>query len=149
MIKIENKENCCGCNACFNACPHRCITMKADCEGFLYPVTDVSICTECGLCEKVCPIINMKENHSLQVLAAKNPNNQTRKDSTSGGLFSAIAEKIIEDGGTVFGATFNNNWEVVHKGVNNIQDLSSLRGSKYVQSNIADCFKEIKQLKCK
>lgn len=146
MIKIENKENCCGCSACFNACPQRCITMQADCEGFLYPVTDVSICTECGLCEKVCPIINRKENHSLQVLAAKNPNNHIRKDSTSGGLFSAIAEKIIEDGGRVFGATFNDNWEVVHKGVDNIQHLSCLRGSKYVQSNIADCFKEIKQL---
>lgn len=146
MIRIEKKENCCGCSACCNVCPHHCITMKADDEGFSYPHIDTSGCTQCGLCEKVCPVINQQQSRPVSVYAAKNPNPETRKKSTSGGIFSLCAEEILKKGGCVYGAMFNGNWEVEHGKIDSISELHHLRGSKYVQSNIGECFKEIREL---
>ncbi len=146
MIIIDNKENCCGCSACYSVCPHYCITMRADHEGFLYPVTDTERCTQCGLCEKVCPVINQEKSKEVAVYAAKSPDYESRKRSTSGGIFSLLAEDVLDKNGVVYGAMFNNRWEVIHGHIDRKDDLYCLRGSKYVQSNIGDCFREIKEL---
>ena len=86
MIRITDKKDCCGCQACASVCAKRSITMQEDNEGFLYPVVDASTCTDCGLCEKVCPVINQdKPRKPLKVYAAKNKNEEIRRHSSSGG----------------------------------------------------------------
>ena len=146
MIAIKEKHNCCGCSACVQVCPKQCIRMYADNEGFLYPQVNSTICIDCGLCEKVCPVINQnKPNVPLSVYAAKNINEEVRIKSSSGGIFTLLAEQIISEGGVVFGARFNENWEVVHDYTETIDGLESFRGSKYVQSSISDNFKVAKQ----
>lgn len=93
MIKIQNKQDCCGCMACVQRCPKHCISMKEDEEGFLYPVVDESICIDCGLCEKVCPIKNENESREpIKVLAAQNTDDEIRKSSSSGGIFYPLAK---------------------------------------------------------
>lgn len=144
MIRILDKYNCCGCNACVQKCPKSCISMFEDEEGFLYPKVDFNKCVDCHLCEKVCPCLNIgNECKPIVCYAARNLNEDIRKVSSSGGIFTAIAEKIIADGGVVFGACFDNNWQVTHGVVESTEDLSVFRGSKYVQSNIGDAFKYV------
>ena len=146
MIDIKEKHNCCGCSACVLVCPKQCISMSADNEGFLYPHVDTSICIDCGLCEKVCPIINQNEpREPLAVYAAKNTNEEIRIKSSSGGIFTLLAEQVIADSGVVFGARFNENWEVIHDYTETVEGLEAFRGSKYVQSIIGDNFKIAKQ----
>lgn len=145
MIDILNKSECCGCGACLQACPHHCIEMHEDEEGFLYPRVHHDICVNCGLCEKVCPILNTGEpREPLKVYAAKNPDEEIRLESSSGGVFSMLAEKIINQNGIVFGAMWNEKWEVVHGSAENIEDIYKFRGSKYVQSYTGNIFKEVK-----
>lgn len=142
MIFITDKYNCCGCTACVERCPKQCITMHEDEEGFLYPHADTSKCIDCGLCEKVCPVINQADSRKpLNVFAAKNMNEEIRLKSSSGGIFSLIAERTINNGGVVFGARFNEQWEVVHDYTETIEGLEAFRGSKYVQSRIGSNFK--------
>lgn len=111
--------------------------MKSDDEGFLYPEVDVKICIDCGLCEKVCPVLHpvKKEEPSL-VYAAINNNETIRLKSSSGGIFTLIAEHIIECGGVVFGVCFDKNWNVIHDYTETKEGLAKFRGSKYVQSFI-------------
>lgn len=151
MISIKDKTDCCGCWACYNACPKQCINMEEDDEGFRYPVIDKTECIDCGLCEKVCPNINVEPEsikpqtaHLLQIKDEK-----IRKESTSGGSFTAIASWIIKKNGVIFGAQLildGSGWKVCHKGVETVDGLASFRNSKYVQSDIDDCYKEVKQL---
>lgn len=146
MIDIKEKHNCCGCSACVLVCPKQCISMSADNEGFLYPQVDGAICIDCGLCDKVCPVINQEEpREPLAVYAAKNNNEEIRLKSSSGGIFTLLAEQIIAEGGVVFGARFNESWEVVHDYTETIEGLEPFRGSKYVQSVIGDNFIKAKQ----
>lgn len=146
MIDIKEKHNCCGCGACVQVCPKRCISMSADNEGFLYPQVNTAVCIDCGLCEKVCPVINQNEpREPLAVYAAKNNNEEIRLKSSSGGIFTLLAEQIIAEGGVVFGARFNEKWEVVHGYTETIEGLESFRGSKYVQSVIGDNFIKVRQ----
>lgn len=143
MIKITDKKDCCGCFACMQRCPKHCISMVEDEEGFLYPKVDETECVNCGLCEKVCPVLNQGESHEpLAVYAAKNPDDKVRMASSSGGIFTMLAERTVERGGVVFGACWNDDWEVVHDYTETKDGISKFRGSKYVQSRIGDCFKE-------
>lgn len=143
MIDIKEKKNCCGCEACVQRCPKSCITMREDNEGFLYPEIDKDICIDCGLCEKVCPVINQAEERKpLAVYAAKHKDEQIRMASSSGGAFTAIAERVIDEGGVVFGAKFNQDWNVVHSYTETKEGLGTFRGSKYVQSRIGESYKE-------
>lgn len=143
MIHIVDKSACCGCNACVQRCPKHCITMREDEEGFLYPFVDQSLCIDCGLCERVCPVLRQGEARKpLKVYAAKNLNEEVRMSSSSGGVFTALAERVLDEGGVVFGVRFDENWDVVHDYVDNKKDLVAFRGSKYVQSNVGTCFQK-------
>lgn len=145
MIKIVKKEQCCGCSACLHICPKQSISFKDDSEGFLYPCVDLTTCINCGLCENVCPVINQNEERISEVVyAAKHPDEEIRLSSSSGGIFTLIAEKIIDQGGVVFGARFNDKWEVVHSYTDTKEGLVSFRGSKYVQSYIGNSYLQVK-----
>lgn len=145
MITITDKTNCCGCSACANICPKKCISMKADEEGFLYPCVDDSACINCKLCEKICPISNKPQTFPvLKTYAAKHKNVEIKLKSSSGGMFSALAEQILKEGGVVFGATFDKEWKVTHAYAENLQDLDKLRRSKYVQSDIGNTYQQAK-----
>ena len=146
MTDIINKYNCCGCSACAQVCPKQCISISEDNEGFLYPSVDVSKCIDCGICENVCPVINQNEpREPLAVYAAKNNNEEIRLKSSSGGIFTLLAEQVIAEGGVVFGVRFNENWEVIHNYTETVEGLEAFRGSKYVQSLIGDNYIKAKQ----
>ena len=116
--------------------------MHPDEQGFLYPQIDLDKCIDCHLCEKVCPVLNQATPKSpLQTYAAKNKNPEVQQTSSSGGVFFALAEYIInEKKGVVFGARFNDNWDVVHEYAETIEAVKAFKGSKYVQSQIGDSF---------
>lgn len=140
-------QDCCGCGACYNKCPVGAISMQENEEGFLTPVIDEAKCTNCGLCLKACPSLNteFKNNPQPECYAAM-ADDELRMKSSSGGIFTLLAEYILDKGGYVCGAAFDNNWDVHHIIVDNKEDLAKLRGSKYVQSNTEDCYKQIKKL---
>lgn len=151
MIRIANKIDCCGCNACGDVCPKQVITFKTDNEGFWYPEVDKEKCIDCGLCEKVCPIINvdeLKKNDFDEPIcyAAEHNNIEVIFDSTSGGLFSALAEIMYRSKGYVGGAIFNEDFTVRQYISNEKEDLPKLRSSKYLQSNLEGFYKQVKQL---
>ena len=118
MISINDKANCTGCGACYSICPKKAITLKEDFSGFKYPTVNVDKCVNCNLCEKVCPEINMvcTDNSYAEpiVKAAWNLDNDIRVKSTSGGVFSAIAEKFISNGGYIVAAEFVENFRIQH-----------------------------------
>lgn len=145
MIEILDKHKCCGCAACVQICPKSCITFGEDEKGFRYPLVDKSICIDCGLCEKACPVLNQCEPKlPLKVFAAKNPDDQVRMKSSSGGIFTMLAEYIINQGGVVFGARFDEQWEVEHAYTESIEGVEQFRGSKYVQSRVGITYKQAK-----
>ena len=146
MIDIQDKSECCGCGACAQKCPKKCITMQTDEEGFAYPLVDESLCINCGLCEKVCPVINQNEaRRPLHTFAAFVEDEDIRLNSSSGGLFSHIALQVIEQGGVVFGARFNERWEVVHDYTETAEGIQMFMGSKYVQSVIGNAFLKVQE----
>ena len=151
MIDIKRKEDCCGCNACGDACPKGCITFETDIEGFSYPVVDKDTCINCHLCEKVCPIINidkLKKNDLKQpeTHAAVSKNIMTRFASTSGGMFTVLAQQMYKQGGYVGGAIFDEGWMVSQLISNDKADLEKIRGSKLHQSNSQGFYDKVKEL---
>lgn len=143
MINITDKHNCCGCGACVQKCPKQCISLSEDNEGFLYPKVDTSVCIDCGICEKVCPVLNPFDTRKpFQVLAAINKNEQIRMESSSGGIFTLLAEKVIAEAGVVFGARFDENWQVTLDYTETIEGLAAFRGSKYVQARTGETYKQ-------
>lgn len=140
-------NNCSGCGACASKCPKGAISMKPNKEGFLHPEIDKDLCVECGACEKACPGLEPAKKTGNKPLAfiVQHKNEAIRFQSTSGGAFTAIAEEIINCGGVVFGAAMIDDLTVKHVCVNTIEDLARFRNSKYVQSEIGDCYKEAKE----
>lgn len=146
MIEIKNKSQCCGCCACKQICPVAAIEMQKDEEGFLYPKVNKQICVSCGKCERTCPELNSEDvSKESKVFAAYRKELNVRLKSQSGGIFSLIAEQIISEGGIVFGAAFDHYWNVKHTGIGKLENIELLRGSKYVQSNIEETYKEAEQ----
>ena len=146
MIPCQTKTRCSGCTACYAACPVSCIVMVADEEGFAYPFIDSEKCTDCDLCRKVCPARHSTKNtDEPSVFACWYKNDEVRRASSSGGLFTLLAEKVLQSGGVVFGAAFDENFEVNHTYIEKIEDLDKLRRSKYVQSNIGNTFQDVKR----
>lgn len=149
-IKNENRAACSGCTACAERCPVNCITMRRDKMGFLYPDIDAEKCMNCGLCERVCPGYRKQSAYAVQqteAYAAKGLDERIRFVSSSGGVFSLIAEYVISQGGVVFGAAFDDSCHrVKHIAVESVEHLWKIRGSKYVQSDVNSAFKETKKL---
>lgn len=147
MITITDKGNCTGCHACASACPKNCIEMVADNEGFLYPIADADLCVNCGLCEKICPIINgVSKNLDNVSFAVVNKDEETRFRSSSGGVFPLLAEQVINNGGVVFGAAFDRDFMTVeHIAVTKVEDIYRLQGSKYLQSSINDAYRDVRR----
>ena len=133
-----------GCGACVQRCPKGCLALREDAEGFLYPEADASRCIDCGLCEKVCPVIHPGESRQpLMAYAAVNGDEAVRRSSSSGGVFTALALETIERGGVVFGAKFDGRWEVVHGWTDRAEGLAAFRGAKYAQSCIGNSYKDV------
>lgn len=142
-----DKSHCCGCGACVNVCKHAAISMKPDIEGFLYPQKNEE-CINCSLCEKSCPYTTndsfseeLREKGLPKVFAAYSE--KERSKSSSGGLFYVIAKRIILNGGIVFGAAFDKELILNHEAAKCLEELDKLRGSKYVQSNIGNTYREV------
>ena len=141
MIKITDKQKCCGCSACAQRCPKGCISMQQDGEGFFYPKVDTSVCIDCHLCERVCPVNNQSvERKPLGTFAAKSLIDDVRIQSSSGGLFTLLAEHTIEQGGIVFGVRWDEEWNVRHDYTETEEELVKFRSSKYLQSIIGDSY---------
>lgn len=152
MINIIDKSKCCGCCACVDVCVHKAISLKVDIEGFWYPEINQELCVNCGLCDKVCPelnIVNLKINDypkPIKTIAAIHKRMDIRWDSTSGGAFSAFAETMYTQGGYVSGALYNEDFSVSNYISKNSEDLIRLRSSKYLQSKAEGLYAEICKL---
>jgi coenzyme F420-reducing hydrogenase beta subunit len=151
MISVyNNKQNCCGCTACKFSCPTSAIEMVEDNEGFLYPIIEQNSCIDCGRCRSVCSFNNnYLKNNDFElpiVLAVKHKNNDIRMSSTSGGVFTALSDYILDNSGVVFGAKFDENKKVIHSKAFTKLERDKFNGSKYVQSDLNDVFKDIKNL---
>lgn len=146
MIEIKDKENCCGCSACYSVCPKKCITMSEDEEGFLYPHVYKNKCVDCGLCEKVCPILQYRQPKSKvqKAFVVQHRDETVLSQSTSGGAYTAIAKWILDKDGVVFGVRLNKLFEAEHCYVERYEDLRLFRNSKYVQSKIGDTYKQVR-----
>lgn len=138
---------CSGCGACANLCPKNAIEMKFNAEGFLQPSVDMSLCIECGICKKLCPSINtVYKNSSTPDCYAAYGIDSIRAKSSSGGIFTILAENILAKGGYVCGAAYDGEFTVKHVLISNKKDLDILRKSKYVQSDTGFVYREIKKL---
>lgn len=146
MLTFTDKSQCCGCTACASICPKQCIQMIEDKEGFLYPQINYSVCVDCGLCEQVCPVLHPAQaKEKPAVFAAVNNNPEVRIQSSSGGIFTLLAEQTIKKDGVVFGACFDKEWNVFHRYTETLEGLSVFRGSKYVQSDMGTSFQDAKR----
>lgn len=143
-IEILPSKDCCGCAVCADACPQRCIVMEKMQDGFKYPVVDGSICSNCGLCAKKCPILNPVKNLPETTAYAVHAKNITKRNSgSSGGVFGLLAEFVLNEGGKVWGAAFDEKLHLVHTSALHDNDLAPLLKSKYLQSNLEGVYKQI------
>lgn len=145
MIDKVGEKNCCICGNCVQRCPKEAISLTKNFNTFNYPEINYNLCNGCNRCETVCPTLNeLNQQQCLGAYMAKNINLKERKLSSSGGMFSVFANYIIENNGLVCGAAFDG-LKVKHIIVDNKADLYKLRGSKYVQSDLGDCFEQIEK----
>lgn len=143
----KNKEHCCGCRSCEYACGKNAIKMEKDNEGFIYPVVDEELCVYCGICNQVCPYeTTTKKKTPKEVLATQNKNRSILRDSSSGGVFRALAEYVIKNDGYVVGCVFDEQNKAKLVVSNKLNMIQQMQGSKYVFSDTNDTFKEIKHL---
>lgn len=150
MIKFDFDNKCCGCFACADSCPKQCITQIKNKHGFLVPSVNESVCINCHLCEKVCPVLKPEGNNfeNRKVFSAYNNNDEIRAAGSSGSIFYTLAKKIINLGGIVYGAAFDKIFKLKHTSAECIEELLPLLKSKYLQSNTIGVYKSVKtQLK--
>lgn len=149
MIRITDKSLCCGCTACQAVCPYDAITMHKDALGFPYPVVDEKKCIACGLCVKTCDFIRDNEDVEasrlkIEVNAVRNKDRRVLSASQSGGVFSALSDRIIAAEGVVYGAVMDAAFEVRHQRADGTEGRDRMRGSKYVQSDMTGIFRMVK-----
>lgn len=144
-IASVSSKDCTGCGACYNKCPVNAIVMEYDDEGFLFPrVTED--CVHCGLCESVCPALHPLEHHPTPAAYAVWAEDEIRLKSSSGGMFTLLANYVLDQGGVVCGAAYTNDFRSVkHQWAENTDALAPLRGSKYVQSDTGLTYREAEQ----
>lgn len=152
MINFQRKEECCGCGACYDACNHNAIEWQADEEGFSYPSVNQSLCVDCGLCNRACPIENKdtiafkNKGYTPLVYGVYHKDENIQFTSTSGGAFWGLAEEFVKQGGYVSGAIFYNHFHIKHYITNDLEELRKIKGSKYAQSDCRGVYKEIRKL---
>lgn len=146
MNIIDDQNLCTGCGACYYSCPKKCISMSENKEGFLFPEINDKICVNCGKCRKVCPSNNQTEKSEFigRCYAAWNLNESVRMDSSSGGLFTSIAEEILAENGVIYAAKMENDFDLHHIRITDSEHLAETRKSKYYQSRVFDVFDSIK-----
>lgn len=140
-------RECCGCTACEQICPKKCVRMEKNEEGFLYPIVDRDKCVKCGLCKKICPIENYQSMEQQDVCYyGWHKNEEIRSLSTSGAAFVGISQLCKKYGYKhFFGATYDENLQVHHIDVPEFNNPDMLRCSKYVQSNMLDVYSKVKK----
>lgn len=147
MVELPS-STCTGCSSCANTCPSGCIAMEPDTEGYLRPIIDLERCTSCGLCAKRCPVllpVDRQGHLEPKVFAAWAQDDGVRTKSSSGGLFSLLAQWVMNHGGVAYGAAFDQNFRLIHRIAETPDQLAGLRGSKYVQSDLGNVFQDIRQ----
>lgn len=150
MEKIVDRKDCCGCGACYNVCSQNAISMIADLSGFLYPTINSQLCIDCGACVRSCPI-NYRDNNKVtienqKIYACHNNSVEEWKSSSSGGMFTLLADYVLKRGGYVVGAAYNTRLDVHHEVAENEDEIKRFKGSKYVQSEIGKVYAQIKDL---
>lgn len=146
-IKQLEKEQCTACMACEKVCPTGAIVQEQNEDGFLYPIIKDG-CIDCGKCVSVCQICskaNKKDSHEQNIYLAISKDRKNRKRSSSGGLFFALAENVIAKNGIVYGAKIVNGIHVIHDRADSLNKLKAMQGSKYIQSDLKDVYKKVKQ----
>lgn len=138
-------EACSGCAACKQICPQQCITMQYDKKGFLYPVVDESNCVKCGSCIEACKKAHEDNIVTFKTYIAYALDDEIRKTSSSGGIFQILAKYVLSKKGVVFGAVFDEEYRVIHKKTDIVEELNLYKGSKYVQSNVLNTYKEARE----
>ena len=145
MNILEDMRKCTGCTACKNICPKNAIKMEINHEGFLYPKVDEKKCINCGLCSKTCPVNNdYKIEYKQNFYAMWSLDDNVRLSSSSGGVFTEIAKYVLSFGGKVYGASFDDNFKLKHIAIEKMDDIHKLTGSKYLQSDLNNVFKKVK-----
>lgn len=148
MVELAKKELCTGCSACVSACKLNCIEMVEDVDGFSYPKINYKKCVNCMECVNHCPICNNNPNpfSNVEAYAAFTKNDKLRQDSSSGGIFSELAIEILRKGGIVFGAAYDSEFNIIHTYIETEDQLYRLRGAKYAQSSLNECFCKVENL---
>ena len=148
MLGLRDKKQCSGCTACMNSCPHQAIRMQPDRLGFLYPRIDRTLCTRCGVCEKVCPFTGQARLEAGRPLpaayAVRHQDLRQVAASQSGAAFIALSDSVMELGGVVYGAGYEGHFRVVHQRAVTVDERDRFRGSKYVQSDLGTAFQSVK-----
>lgn len=144
-----DKSKCCACTACKNVCPKQAIEMISDEKGFLYPKIDENKCIKCGLCENVCFYntgYKTLDDHldKIETYAVKHKDFNIRMNSRSGGIFTALSDYILDNKGVIYGVGYKENFVVCYKRAETKEERNKFRGSKYVQSELNDIFKRVK-----
>lgn len=145
---ICSDSSCTGCMACVNSCRHGAIIQKQNEKGFYRPACVPDLCVNCGLCQNVCPSLHPLEESEFKQTAyfGFNRSEKIKKKSSSGGLFSAIAESVLSKGGIVYGAMFDENMTCVISNSEAQKGIEKFRGSKYVQAKVgSDTYSEIRK----
>lgn len=145
-IEILAKNQCTGCMLCGDLCVRSSIIFKEDEEGFLYPSINKDTCIECGICVKCCPALNpQKHKQSPISYAAYASENKSHNAGSSGGIFGVISEYVLNNGGRIWGAAFDENIHLIHTKSDNLEELEPLLKSKYIQSNLEGVYNQIKK----
>lgn len=149
MINFDFSKNCYGCSACKNVCSTNAIKMVGNVEGFLVPTVDKTKCVDCKMCDKVCPYLNRNNSSSKKpedkVVSAYRKDSSKYKEYTSSGIFAELARIMIKNGGKVCGCIWDDEMHAKHILTDDINIVKKMSYSKYVQSSLEDCYKEIQE----
>ena len=142
----EENKLCTGCGACMNVCPINAITMQSDQEGFAYPNVQEEKCINCGLCERHCPILHPEySNVDWPECYAMMAQDEERRTSSSGGFVPVVARWVLGKGGSVYGAAWDEDWNVHHIEIENEAELYKIKGSKYLQGSVERSYQLVKR----